>query len=125
MTDDSFFNQNVEWSILFIFNDLVDFLTISNDPAESADFVLEELDNKISEASTLNHHHGDAVSSGGILTLHRTRLHFHSVWPLNGFRFPDGVTPEVATPPANQTTLLANDEEAFALEPVTVTRKCG
>ncbi|XP_040048270.2 double-strand-break repair protein rad21-like protein 1 [Gasterosteus aculeatus] len=77
--------------------DLLDFLTISNDPAESADFVLEELDNKISEASTLNHHHGDAVSSG------------------------DGVTPEVATPPANQTTLLANDEEAFALEPVTVT----
>ncbi|XP_062421816.1 double-strand-break repair protein rad21-like protein 1 [Pungitius pungitius] len=76
---------------------LLDFLTISSDLAEPADFVLEEPDKDSSEISTLNHQQGDAISSG------------------------DAVTPEAATPTENQTTLLANDEEAFALEPMTVT----
>lgn len=30
---------------------------------------------------------------------------------------------EVETPRLNETTLLANDEEAFALEPVAITRR--
>ncbi|XP_075958829.1 double-strand-break repair protein rad21-like protein 1 [Anarhichas minor] len=70
--------------------DLLDFLTISSDNAESTDFVLEEPHNEHPEISSLDHQ-------------------------------PDSDRTAMETPTLNQTTLLTNEGEAFALEPVTVT----
>ncbi|XP_040908470.1 double-strand-break repair protein rad21-like protein 1 [Toxotes jaculatrix] len=73
--------------------DLLDFLTYSSDHTESTDFIPEEPQNKNLENTTLNYQQ-DADR-----------------------RDPE----EVETPTLNETTLLANEEEAFALEPVTIT----
>ncbi|XP_054465865.1 double-strand-break repair protein rad21-like protein 1 [Anoplopoma fimbria] len=71
--------------------DLLDFLTISSDNAESTDFILEEHKiNENPEISTLSHQQ-------------------------------DCDRAEMETPTLNVTTLLANEDEAFALEPVTIT----
>lgn len=37
--------------------------------------------------------------------------------------FPDADRKEMETPTVDETTLLANEKEAFALEPVAITRK--
>lgn len=47
------------------------------------------------------------------------RLHLHS----DSMCFPDADRMEVETPTLNETTLLANEEKAFALEPVAITRR--
>ncbi|XP_068589452.1 double-strand-break repair protein rad21-like protein 1 [Cebidichthys violaceus] len=70
--------------------DLLDFLTISSDNAESTDFILEEPHNESPEISTLDHQ-------------------------------PDCDRTAMETPTPDRTTLLANEDEAFALEPVTAT----
>ncbi|XP_044207355.1 double-strand-break repair protein rad21-like protein 1 [Thunnus albacares] len=73
--------------------DLLDFLTNSSDYPESTDFIPEEPKNENPENSRFNYKH-DA----------------------------DRRDPaEVATPTLNETTVLANEEEAFALEPVAIT----
>ncbi|XP_040009021.1 double-strand-break repair protein rad21-like protein 1 isoform X2 [Xiphias gladius] len=73
--------------------DLLDFLTNSSDHAESTDFIPEASQNENPEKSTLGYQR-DADRRDPV---------------------------EVETPRLNETTLLANDEEAFALEPVAIT----
>lgn len=51
------FYQEWDWSILFIFNDPVDFLTNSSDNAESTDFIPEERQTK--DITTLSYEQGD------------------------------------------------------------------
>ncbi|XP_070767243.1 double-strand-break repair protein rad21-like protein 1 [Enoplosus armatus] len=76
--------------------DLLDFLTNSSDHIESTDFVSEEPHNENPEIATLNYQQ-DSIC------------------------FPDAGIREVETPTLNVTTLLANEEKAFALEPVAIT----
>ncbi|GAA6216576.1 double-strand-break repair protein rad21 homolog isoform X2 [Lates japonicus] len=73
--------------------DLLDFLTNSSDDAESTDFIPERPRNENPENSLLNYQQ-DADRS-----------------------FPV----EAETPALTETTLLTNEEEAFALEPVAIT----
>ncbi|KAM7405109.1 hypothetical protein PAMP_012394 [Pampus punctatissimus] len=73
--------------------DLLDFLTNSSDYPESTDFIPEEPQNENPENPTVNYQH-DADQK-------------HPV--------------EVASSTLNETSLLPNKEEAFALEPVAVT----
>ncbi|XP_062283119.1 double-strand-break repair protein rad21-like protein 1 [Scomber scombrus] len=75
--------------------DLLDFLAISSDYPESTDFIPEEPRTENPETFTLNYQH-DAE-----------RTH--------------PVEVEVATPTLNDSTVLANEKEAFALEPVAIT----
>ncbi|XP_041858865.1 double-strand-break repair protein rad21-like protein 1 isoform X2 [Melanotaenia boesemani] len=73
--------------------DLLDFLTNPSDHAELMDFILEEPQNQ--ESSTLiDQHQIDADSRDPV---------------------------QAQTPSLNETTLLADEEVAFALEPVTIT----
>ncbi|XP_071756283.2 double-strand-break repair protein rad21-like protein 1 [Centroberyx gerrardi] len=74
--------------------DPLDFLTNSSDHAGSADLIPQEPQNEKPETSTMNCHQDDA----------------------------DRTDPTEMEPPTlNETTLLADEEEAFALEPVAVT----
>ncbi|KAM4562544.1 double-strand-break repair protein rad21-like protein 1 [Odontesthes bonariensis] len=73
--------------------DLLDFLTNSSDHAESTDFILDEPQNQ--ESSTRTDEHQTDADLGG--------------------------PTETRTPTLNETTLLANEEVAFALEPVAIT----
>nr|XP_020467499.1 double-strand-break repair protein rad21-like protein 1 isoform X2 [Monopterus albus] len=73
--------------------DLLDFLTNSSDNIESTNFVQEEPQSENTEISTPTSQQDDDRC----------------------------VSMEVATPTLNETALLANEAEAFALEPVTIT----
>ncbi|KAM9856151.1 double-strand-break repair protein rad21-like protein 1 [Aulostomus maculatus] len=73
--------------------DLFDFLTNSGERAESTDFIPEEPQSENPKKPTLNYQHDAAC-----------------IDPM-----------EVETSALNETTLLTNEEEAFALEPMTVT----
>ncbi|XP_026189038.1 double-strand-break repair protein rad21-like protein 1 [Mastacembelus armatus] len=80
--------------------DLLDFLTNSSNNAESTDFVSEECPNENPDMSTPNYQQGD----------YKSMLIYNL-----------GVPMEVATSTLNETTILPNEEEGFALEPVAIT----
>lgn len=60
---------------------------------------------------------GTAAPVDSVMFIIRRHLHSDSIC------FPDADRMDVKTPTLSETTLLANEEKAFALEPVSITRR--